>query len=183
MVGYNMRMPGPIPKQLVWKKDGYFWFLPQDVNIPPKKPLIHLIPRDEWGALPAKSETPMKLPLNHIRYNQTMTDTCIAKEDCIKIVKDIQKQHLDKGLPDIKYNFLIGGDGTFYEGRGWNNKPEIHAALKDKDYYDVAYIGKYGDDFPSWDQSVAGTKFIKFGLEKEYINRGHGITNLMEISD
>lgn len=45
------------------------------------------------------------------------------------------------------FSFLIGGDGTVYEGRGWNNKPEIHSALKDKDYYDIAYIGKYGGKF------------------------------------
>jgi hypothetical protein len=42
--------------------------------------------------------------------------TCF-KDDCIARVKQIQISNFH--LPDIPFNFLIGGDGIVYEGRGF----------------------------------------------------------------
>ncbi|XP_054285456.1 peptidoglycan-recognition protein SC1a/b-like [Macrosteles quadrilineatus] len=49
-------------------------------------------------------------------------------------------------LPDIAYNFLVGGDGNVYEGRGWYTKPQkflTDPKCSDKTI-DIAFIGKYG---------------------------------------
>jgi peptidoglycan recognition protein len=36
------------------------------------------------------------------------------------MVKGFQDYHMDtNGWSDIGYNFLVGGDGNIYEGRGW----------------------------------------------------------------
>lgn len=45
--------------------------------------------------------------------------------------------------PDVKYNFLIGGDGKVYEGRGWGVKNEM-----DNDA-NVALIGDFSTSSPS----------------------------------
>lgn len=40
-----------------------------------------------------------------------------------KIVRQIQTFHIEsRGWFDIGYNFLIGGDGAAYEGRGWKTE-------------------------------------------------------------
>lgn len=59
--------------------------------------------RDQWGALPPKSVDTHKLPLTHLRFTDTDTETCEGPEACHKLLLDIQKKHMDEGSSDIKY--------------------------------------------------------------------------------
>lgn len=47
------------------------------------------------------------------------------------------------GLVDIPYNFLVGGDGHTYEGRGWHNHDALNHSLKNHTTLSVALIGKF----------------------------------------
>lgn len=41
--------------------------------------------------------------------------------ECARLVRDFQTYHIEsKGWDDIGYNFLVGGDGSIYVGRGWD---------------------------------------------------------------
>ncbi|XP_054260308.1 peptidoglycan recognition protein 1-like [Macrosteles quadrilineatus] len=107
---------------------------------------LKLVTRKQWGALPNNDEYPMELPVNYVRYVHTLTDPCNTKEECVKIMRDMQTQHMREGMPDINWNFWIGGDGTVYEGRGW----ELDATREldnwqhiEAECIDIAYIGKY----------------------------------------
>lgn len=47
---------------------------------------------------------------------------CHDQASCSEIVRFYQKLHMDeRGWSDIGYNFVIGQDGSVYEGRGWDN--------------------------------------------------------------
>lgn len=65
------------------------------------EPVISIITREEWGALPPKKEEEIDLPAKFITFSSTRTDACYTREDCIKIVREIQEEQLKKGLPDI----------------------------------------------------------------------------------
>ncbi len=50
-------------------------------------------------------------------------DQCHDQNACIAAVKDIQNFHINtRHWYDIGYNFLLGGDGHIYEGRGWSEE-------------------------------------------------------------
>ncbi|KAG2469504.1 PGSC2 protein, partial [Polypterus senegalus] len=79
-----------------------------------------LMRRKEWGALPPKLREPMKVPSNMVIIHHTAMDSCLESSSCIEQLRQIQRLHMDtNGWNDIGYNFLIGQDGTVYEGRGW----------------------------------------------------------------
>lgn len=54
----------------------------------------------------------------------------------------MQKLHLgrDFNFADIGYNFMIGGDGNIYEGRGWH-KQGAHTSGYNRGSIGIAYIG------------------------------------------
>ncbi|XP_072388348.1 uncharacterized protein [Diabrotica undecimpunctata] len=82
--------------------------------------------RNEWGAREALSVKPLrKDPPPYVVVHHSATHSCFSVENCTKLVRSIQNYHMDNNVwEDIGYNFLIGGDGTIYEGRGYG----IHGA-------------------------------------------------------
>lgn len=45
---------------------------------------------------------------------------CMERYACIKNVLDIQADHIQRSWDDIGPNFLVGGNGLVFEGRGAN---------------------------------------------------------------
>ncbi|XP_054264884.1 peptidoglycan-recognition protein LF-like isoform X2 [Macrosteles quadrilineatus] len=114
---------------------------------PPKmEPIENIfVPRREWGAGPhIEGHTYLSKPILFVRFwKYTDTESCEDKEKCMKLVKEIQERHKARGFGDITHNFLLGGDGKIYEGRGWDYKAPTDTRYKhDKErYMDVAFIG------------------------------------------
>ncbi|XP_026464076.1 peptidoglycan recognition protein 1-like, partial [Ctenocephalides felis] len=50
----------------------------------------------------------------------------------------------------FRYNFLVGGDGYIYEGRGWG-KEGAYAKGYNKKSVGIGFIGKYHDTYPYYD--------------------------------
>ncbi|XP_034943564.1 peptidoglycan-recognition protein SC2-like [Chelonus insularis] len=70
-------------------------------------------------------------------------DSCYRKSQCVALIQKIYTKH-KLIWDDIGYNFLIGGDGTVYEGRGWFKQGFAidhfnHLCLS------VAYLGNFTD--------------------------------------
>ncbi|XP_054261657.1 peptidoglycan-recognition protein SC2-like [Macrosteles quadrilineatus] len=139
------------------------------------KPTI--ITRGQWGAeKPLKEGEPIEGEVSTLVLKFTQTQTCSTKKDCIERVKEVQKRHMEEeGLPDIQHNFLIGGDGNVYEGRGFNTypvyseeeenfKPLVNSA------FEIAFIGKISDK-PSMKmlKSLAGV--VMKGMEEKKITK------------
>lgn len=63
-----------------------------------------IVPRSEWGALPPRHVDQVEVAeVPHVILNHTRSRTCSDPESCVKKMQYLQKRHLDKGLPDIKY--------------------------------------------------------------------------------
>nr|CAH7750158.1 unnamed protein product [Callosobruchus chinensis] len=145
------------------------YLLIQEGNEEPIKESVYLVPRRYWNAeAPSDGIPKLKLPVNRILLSQTNTTTCETNSDCEMQVLDLQKKH--KGIlkrPDILYNFLIGGDGRVYEGRGWQNRTEWHNP--DENILSVALLGNFVDQPPKPSQVEALQAFLDLSVMKNRI--------------
>ncbi|XP_054262689.1 peptidoglycan-recognition protein LE-like [Macrosteles quadrilineatus] len=117
-----------------------------------KKELLKLRPiimeRASWGALPPMGKVnPMEPPADTIVFTlNTGTSPCFNEDECRRTVREIQARHMGKGLADIQYNFLVGGDGNLYEGRGWAFESGIKPEKQQGKNYNIAFIGNFQGD-------------------------------------
>lgn len=59
-------------------------------------------------------------PPRTVLIHHSAGPACNSESQCKRIVQQIQNDHIDnRHFNDIGYNFLIGGDGSVFEGRGW----------------------------------------------------------------
>lgn len=82
-----------------------------------------------------------------------------------------------QGWDDIGYNFLVGGDGSAYEGRGWD-KEGAHTKGFNKRSICIAFIGTFNKVIPPQRQLIAAQMLIDQGvkmgkLEPDYQLYGH----------
>lgn len=96
---------------------------------------------------------------------------------CKEEVRKIQKLHINKNWADIGYNFLVGGDGRIYEGRGWNMEG-AHTKHYNKLTIGVAVMGNFEYDVPSFRIINTLKNFAKCAegmgyLKNDYTLRGH----------
>ncbi|XP_035648257.2 peptidoglycan recognition protein-like [Oncorhynchus keta] len=54
----------------------------------------------------------------------------------------------DRNFDDIGYNFLIGGDCTVYEGRGWGVMG-THTKGNNHNSFAIAFMGNFNNESPS----------------------------------
>ena len=99
----------------------------------------------------------------------------VFQTDCVSLVKSIQTQ--DSSLDDIPYNFLIGGDGNIYEGRGFNftgqHTQNLHATEYNSIGICVAFIGNYASIAPSANQINILSDFTRTFINREMIEENH----------
>lgn len=93
-------------------------------------------------------------------------------------IRRIQVEHMDaRGWDDIGYNFLVGGDGVIYVGRGWNQQGAHTLGYNTKSIC-IAFIGMFNITEPPQCQLIAAQKLIEEGvklnkLAKDYVLYGH----------
>lgn len=75
---------------------------------------------------------------------------------------------------DIGYNFLIGGDGQVYEGRGWD-KEGAHSKGYNHLTLGIAFIGNYMTVEPTKQQLDALQQLIKKGIALNKISSDYEI--------
>lgn len=76
----------------------------------------------------------------------------------------IQTKNIEsENLTDIKYNFLVGGDGNVYEGRGWR-KEGAHTRGYNVDSLGIALIGTFNKVEPPEIQMKAAQNVMKEGI-------------------
>jgi hypothetical protein len=82
---------------------------------------------------------------------------------CMSIVKNIQNDHIFNKWGDIGYNFLIGGDGNVYDGRGWRG---VGAHTRGCNFISIgiAFIGTFTDVMPTDGQINALHQLMEEGV-------------------
>lgn len=84
--------------------------------------------------------------------------------------QQIQNFHINsRKWLDIGYNFLIGGDGKVYTGRGWDFEGS-HTLKYNAKSIGIAFIGSFKWIAPTENQLCAAKKLIAEGLLQKKIS-------------
>lgn len=123
--------------------------------------------RKDWGARnPSTDPIPIERPVPLVIIKDTKTATCLDVSSCFSAMRGLQNSDVGvHRLPDIRYNFVIGGDGNIYEGRGWQAQNE-----QKNDTIDVAFLGDFNVDVPSDFMVAAGPWLVVRGLLNGYLD-------------
>lgn len=92
---------------------------------------------------------------------------------CVFLVRYLQTYHMESlGYNDIGYNFLVGGDGAVYIGRGWNIQGE-HATGYNERSVGIAFIGTFNKIDPTNQQLCAAQNLIAEGVRLNKLNNNY----------
>ncbi|XP_047097363.1 peptidoglycan-recognition protein SB2-like isoform X3 [Schistocerca piceifrons] len=127
-----------------------------------------VVPRSEWGARPSSRVVPVRAPAQYVVVGHAGTARCAARPDCLPLVRELQALHLGRGYSDVAYNFLVGGDGTVYEGRGWRvESPLAPAGLRPS--LSLGLLGAASSPPPPAAQLAAARRLIRVGVDTGYV--------------
>ncbi|XP_044256396.1 peptidoglycan-recognition protein SC2 [Tribolium madens] len=129
-----------------------------------------IISRSEWGArAPKSSKSLAQNPAPFVVVHHSADANCQNRQSCKNRVKGIQDYHMNhNGWQDIGYNFLIGGDGNVYEGRGWGIWG-AHVPNYNSNSIGICVIGNFQSIAPSQTQLDALKQLISCAQEGNYI--------------
>lgn len=77
-----------------------------------------------------------------------------------------------RGWDDIGYNFLVGGDGSVYIGRGWDNQG-AHTKNHNANSICIAFLGTFNDNVPPNQQLRAAQLMIEEGVELKKLDSNY----------
>lgn len=129
--------------------------------------VLRYVPRAVWLAQPPQRDLPaLSTPVPMVIVLPTNSENCSTQAECVFRVRfmqtfDIESQQRD----DISYNFLIGGDGNVYIGRGWDHMG-AHLQGYDERSLSFAYIGTFQNQKPSPKQLNVTKLLLQEGVEE-----------------
>ncbi|XP_076341668.1 peptidoglycan-recognition protein SC2-like [Tachypleus tridentatus] len=136
---------------------------------------VTIVTRSQWRARRPKSRSSLRTPVGKILIHHTAGTTCSSQSSCSSVVRNIQKYHMEtKKWSDIGYNFLIGGDGKVYEGRGWKTRG-AHSPGHNSKSLGISFMGNFQKVSPSSRMLEAAKTLIKCGVSKGYIASSHTV--------
>lgn len=135
---------------------------------------VCIVRRTDWTATAATDKIPLAVtPAKYVIILHTMSATCFTQSQCASTVKGIQDQDMnDWNMSDIRYNFLVGGDGLVYEGRGWKFEGD-HTINYNNRSIGIGFLGNFEYNSPSASQLDKGEKIIKLGVEQKMIDKNY----------
>ncbi|XP_054275858.1 peptidoglycan-recognition protein LA-like isoform X2 [Macrosteles quadrilineatus] len=130
--------------------------------------------RTEWVAQPSKWGVPNPLPIKRVVVSATNTDPCRTTPQCTETVRTIQMVDVEQlRQPDIHVNFLIGGDGKLYWGRGFATQGN---STKDNNQtVEVELIGDFSENGPSKEMTEVFQQFVDAGIRSGLIAKDYAL--------
>ncbi|XP_017101464.3 peptidoglycan-recognition protein LC isoform X3 [Drosophila bipectinata] len=137
----------------------------------------------EWGGKPAKNKLGVqKLPIHRVVISHTAAEGCESLEVCSARVKVVQSFHMDSWDWDhIGYNFLVGGDGRVYEGRGWNYVG-AHTKGYNTGSVGISFIGTFTKIKPTERQLKACQLLIAEGVRLKKLDPNYRLYGHRQLS-
>jgi N-acetylmuramoyl-L-alanine amidase len=82
-------------------------------------------------------------------------------------------------MPDIGYNFVAGGDGNVYEGRGWD-ATSMHTGFVKRCNIAISFIGNFVHDTPTNGQIEAVKELIELGVRLGKVDENYKLVSMNE---
>ncbi|XP_075155914.1 peptidoglycan-recognition protein SC2-like [Haematobia irritans] len=144
---------------------------------------LTIVSRSEWGAAAYKgTKATLANGKSYVIIHHTAGAYCSTKAACITQMKNIQNYHQNtQGWADIGYNFLIGGDGLVYEGRGWN-VVGVHASDYNSISLGISFMGNYNNDKPNAAQITAAKELLAAAVSRGQIVSGYTMYGHRQVS-
>ncbi|XP_069502262.1 peptidoglycan recognition protein 1-like [Ambystoma mexicanum] len=134
-----------------------------------------IISRSAWGAHATKCSTPLATPVANVIIHHSAGPACNNRVKCTTIVKGIQRYHMDTNKwCDIGYSFVVGEDGSVFEGRGWK-KIGTHAPPFNSKSIGICVLGTFTSRAPSAAAQNAVKSLIKCGISKGFIRHNYDL--------
>ncbi|KAG5676716.1 hypothetical protein PVAND_006529 [Polypedilum vanderplanki] len=93
--------------------------------------------------------------------SHTVTGTCNNYSTCATLIRNIQRGNINnQGFIDLAYNFGIGGDGSIFEARGFDNVG-AHMANFNSKSIGIGAMGQFDIDEPTLEMLDALEKFLE----------------------
>ncbi|XP_063372864.1 peptidoglycan-recognition protein 2-like isoform X3 [Cydia amplana] len=132
--------------------------------------------RDDWQAMPPYNTDYLSLPVHNVVIGHTGVGHCNQTRRCIETMLAIQQDNLRRDFDDIVPNFLIGGEGTVFEGRGANVVGAMVKGYNSKSI-SIMFMGDYNTDMTADIQfahlRILIEQLVKDGvLEPDYVVHG-----------
>lgn len=144
------------------------------------------VDRNDWGAITTQNLTPLNNSfVIQILVFHTRGEKCDDLISCGKIVRRIQSNWINSNCTDLPYNFLVGGDGQTYEGRGWNIESGFDDVPNKNISLSIGVIGTFTVQEPSKQQIEEMKAWIRESIRKKKLYAKYkvfGVRNLTESS-
>uniref|UniRef100_T1J1Y5 Peptidoglycan-recognition protein n=1 Tax=Strigamia maritima TaxID=126957 RepID=T1J1Y5_STRMM len=134
-----------------------------------------MLTRGDWGSQTTGVSTPEIMgSYQRVFIHHTSTAECFNIVACSQLMKEMQKRDVESGVwTDIRFNFVIGGDGHVYEGTGWEGQG-AHTKGYENDL-GIALIGNYNGEEPVDGMLELTEALITHGVLSGKIKRNFGL--------
>ncbi|MED6289211.1 hypothetical protein CHARACLAT_000408 [Characodon lateralis] len=138
----------------------------------------NIVSRQEWGAAAPKQKESLEGPAKKVVIHHTALQSCKGLSEGKDRLQSIQRLHMkERHFDDIGYNFLIGGDGSVFEGRGWGVMG-AHTKGHNHDSLGIALMGNFNNDSPSKEAILSVKQLLMSGvlegfIEPQFVLYGH----------
>ncbi|XP_055713221.1 peptidoglycan-recognition protein LE-like [Phlebotomus papatasi] len=160
--------PAPDNYEKIERKNPDLYIGNKQQRLPNDEPRI--VDRRSWLAQPPL-EPPVYVtePFPYVIIAHTATESGYNQAEMIYMVRIVQSFHIEsRGWDDIGYNFLIGGDGNVYEGRGWR-KMGSHTFGYNRKGLGISFVGTFMNMLPPQVSLDCCKLLIAKGVREGYI--------------
>ncbi|XP_030382253.1 peptidoglycan-recognition protein SC1a/b-like [Scaptodrosophila lebanonensis] len=143
---------------------------------------VNIISKAQWGGRAPTYRVALGNYLNYAIIHHTAGAYCETFAACSQQMRNVQSYHMDSlGWPDIGYNFLIGGDGNVYEGRGWNSMG-AHAAEWNSWSIGISFMGNYNYDTLEPNMISAAKELLQDAVNRGQLSSGYVLYGHRQVS-
>uniref|UniRef100_A0A4W5KLN8 Peptidoglycan recognition protein 5 n=1 Tax=Hucho hucho TaxID=62062 RepID=A0A4W5KLN8_9TELE len=144
---------------------------------------VDVVTREQWGAAAPRCQEILKCPAKRVVIHHTALLHCRGIRDCMDQLIHIQTIHMqDRNFDDIGYNFLIGGDCTVYEGRGWGVMG-AHTKDNNRDSLGIAFMGNFNHESPSPAALSSVKQLLQCGVSQGHLHPGFTLLGHRDLGD
>ncbi|XP_017843648.2 peptidoglycan-recognition protein LC isoform X3 [Drosophila busckii] len=130
---------------------------------------------DYGGRLSRSNLEKLELPVKRVIIAHSVTEGCDTQDVCSYRARVIQAHHMDiQEYDQVGYNFMIGGDGCVYVGRGWDFIG-AHTFKYNSNSIGIGFIGNFNKISPTPAQLKACQLLMAEGVRLKKLTEDYKI--------